>query len=48
MDNLIERVRGVLSDLERLREAEVLLRRVAVHLPFRRYELLGYRSSEPR
>jgi hypothetical protein len=42
VDNLIERVQGVLSDLERLREAEVLLRRVAVHLPFRRYELLGY------
>ena len=42
VDNVIERVQGVLSDLERLRGAEVLLQRVAGHLPSRRYELLGY------
>ena len=46
VDNLIERVQGVLSDIEGLREAEVLLRRAAVHLPFRRYELLGYPERE--
>ena len=42
VNDVIERVQGVLCDIERLRGAEVLLRRVAEHLPFRRYELLGY------
>jgi hypothetical protein len=42
VNDVIERVQGVLSDIELLRGAEVLLRRVAGHLPSRRYELLGY------